>query len=115
MFKELAAITNLMKNAGDIQKRMGECKERLARMCVDGHSACGRITVTVNGKMDVLAVRFSGEPHEIGSKNGVESLVVEAINNALRKAKDMAALEMKSVATGLGLSPEMLEKFGGMP
>lgn len=114
MFKELATLTNLMKNAGDIQKRMGDSKERLAQTTVEGRSSCGRVTVTVTGKMDVLAVRFASEPHEIGSKNGVEALVMDAINNGLRKAKDLAAAEMKSVADGLGLPPEMLEKFGAM-
>ena len=114
MFKELAALTNLMKNAGDIQKQMGDSKERLTQATVEGRSSCGRVTVTVNGKMDVLAVRFASEPHEIGSKNGVEALVREAVNDGIRKAKDLAAAEMKSVADGLGLPPELLEKFGAL-
>ena len=114
MFKQLAALTNIMKNAGDIQQRMADVKERLSRQTVDGHSSCGRVTVTVNGKMDVTAVRFASEPSEIGSKNGVEALVLEAINNGLRKSKDLAATEMKTVADDLGLPPEMLEKFGAL-
>lgn len=114
MFKELAALTSLMKNAGDIQKRMSEMKDRLSQKTVDGHSSCGRVTVTVTGKMDVVAVRFASEPGDIGSKNGIEALVMEAVNHGLRKAKDLAAAEMKIVADGLGLPPEMLEKLGAM-
>ncbi len=112
MFKELAALTNLMKNAGDIQKRMGDSKERLTQITVEGRSSCGRVTVTVTGKMDVLAVRFASEPHEIASKNGLEALVMEAINDGLRKAKGVTAAEMKSVAEKLGLPAEMLAKVG---
>lgn len=114
MFKQLAALTNIMKNAGDIQQRMADVKDRLSQKTVDGHSSCGRVTVTVTGKMDVVAVRFASEPSEIGSKNGVEALVMDAINNGLRKAKDLAAAEMKTVADSLGLPPEMLEKFGAL-
>lgn len=112
MFKELAALTNLMKNAGDIQRQMGEMKDRLARTTVDGRSACGQVIVTVTGKMEVQAVRFVSDPHQIGTQHAVEALVLDAVNNGLRKAKDLAAAEMKSVADGLGLPPEMMEKFG---
>ena len=114
MFQQLAALTNLMKNAGGIQRQMEETKEKLARTMVDGRSACGRIVVTVTGKMDVVAVRFASEPSEIGSKSGVEALILEAVNDGIRKAKTLASAEMKSVANGLGLPPEMLEKFGGI-
>ncbi len=112
MFKELAALTHLMKNAGDIQRQMGEMKDRLARMTVDGRSACGQVIVTVTGKMEVQAVRFASDPHQIGSQHAVETLVQEAVNNGLRQAKDLATREMKSVANTLGLPPEMLAKFG---
>ncbi len=112
MLKHLSTLTNLVKNAGDIQHRMGDVKQRLAQATVEGRSSCGRVTVTVTGKMDVLAVRFASEPHEIGSKSGVEALVLEAINNGLRQAKDLATREMKSVAKTLGLPAEILAKFG---
>ena len=114
MFKELAAITNLMKNAGDIQKRMAESKERLSQEKVEGQSSCGRVTVTVTGKLEVVAVRFASEPSLIGSQSGLEALILEATNNGLRQAKDLAATEMRTVADSLGLPPEMLEKFGAL-
>ena len=114
MFQQLAALTNLMKNAGGIQRQMEETKEKLARMTVEGRSACGRVVVTVTGKMDVVAVHFASEPSEIGSKNGVEALVMEAVNNGIRQAKDLAASEMHAVAQSLGLPAGMLEKFTGV-
>ena len=114
MFQQLAALTNLMKNAGGIQRQMEETKEKLARTHVEGRSSCGRVVVTVTGKLDVVSVHFASDPSEIGSKNGVEALVLEATNNALRKAKDLATAEMHSVASSLGLPVGMLEKFTGL-
>ncbi len=114
MFQQMAALANIMKNAGGIQRQMEETKEKLARTTVEGRSSCGRVVVTVTGKMDVLAVHFASDPGEIGSKNGVESLVTEAVNNGLRQAKDLAASEMHAVAQSLGLPPGMLEKFTGL-
>lgn len=113
MFQQLAALTSLMKNAGGIQRQMEEMKEKLSRTQVDGRSTCGRVVVTMTGKMDVIAVKFANDPHEIGSKNGVEALVMEAVNNAIRQAKNLAATEMQAVAGNLGLPAEMLEKLGG--
>ena len=112
MFKHLSTLTNLMKNAGDIQRRMEEVKFRLSQTTVNGRSACGLVTVTVTGKMEVLAVHFASELHEIGSKNSVEALVLEAINDGLHKAKDFARQEMRTVATDIGLPADMLEKAG---
>ena len=112
MFKQLAALTNLMKNAGDIQKRMDDSKDRLAQTTVEGRSSCGRVTVTITGKMEVQAVRFASDPHQIGSQHAVEALVLEAVNHGLRQAKDLATREMKSVANTLGVPAEMLAKFG---
>ena len=114
MFQQLAALTHLMKNAGGIQRQMEETKEKLARTQVEGRSSCGRVVVTMTGKMDVVSVHFFSEPSEIGSKNGVEALVMEATNSAIRQAKDLAAAEMQSVAGGLGLPAGMLEKFTGI-
>ena len=112
MFKQLAALTNLMKNSGDIQRQMGEVKERLERAQVEGRSACGQVKVTITGKMHVLAVNFAGDPSVIGSQNALEVLVQEAVNDGLRKAKDLAGQEMRTVAESLGLPSEMLAKIG---
>jgi|GEM_PF-428461 len=114
MFQQLAALTNLMKNAGGIQRQMEESKERLSQASVEGRSTCGQVIVTITGKMDVTAVRFASDPHVIGSRNGVEILVMEAVNDGLRKAKQLASAEMSSVASGLGLPPAMLEKITGL-
>ncbi len=112
MFKELAALTHFIKNAGDIPRQMGEMRERLARTTVDGRSACGQVIVTVTGKMEVQAVRFASDPHQIGSQQAVEALVLEAVNDGLRQAKDLATREMKSVANTLGVPAGLLAKFG---
>lgn len=114
MFQQLAALTNLMKNAGGIQRQMEETKEKLARTQVEGRSSCGRVVVAMTGKLDVVSVHFVSEPGEIGSKNGVEALVKEATNNAIRKAKDLAGAEMRSAASSLGLPAGLLEKFTGL-
>lgn len=114
MFKELAALTNLMKNAPEIKRQMEASKQRLAVTTVEGRSTCGQVTVTVTGKMEVTAVRFATDPQVIGSKNGVEILVQEAMNDGLVRAKKLAAGEMSSMASQLGLPADMLEKFGGL-
>ncbi|MFO1006560.1 MAG: YbaB/EbfC family nucleoid-associated protein [Planctomycetaceae bacterium] len=114
MFKELAALTNLMKNAPEIKRQMEASKQRLAVTTVEGRSTCGQVIVTVTGKMEVTSVRFAADPQVIGSKNGVEILVQEAMNDGLNRAKKLAAGEMSSMASQLGLPADMLEKFGGL-
>jgi len=83
---------NMMKMARDMQKKLKEVKKDLEKSVYEA-SADG-ITVKVSGDMELKEI------HGAGDKDGA---VRDAVNKALKIAKDDAAKKMKGVTGGLGL------------
>lgn len=115
MFKGLANIAQLMKQAQEAQSRMGEIKERLGRMKVQGTAGGGMVTIEMNGHQDVLGCRIDESLLRPGDREMVEDLVVAAVSEALRKVRDLAAEEFSQLSGGLDLGSmkDMLSGLGG--
>ncbi|HET9844832.1 MAG TPA: YbaB/EbfC family nucleoid-associated protein, partial [Nitrospira sp.] len=66
-----------------------------------GTAGGGIVTVTANGAMQIVSVTLDPEVVKSGDIEMLQDLVVAATNDALRKAHEMMAEEMKSVTGGL--------------
>jgi DNA-binding YbaB/EbfC family protein len=94
-------IGNLMKQAQAMQEQMAKVQEQAAAKKVDGTAGGGMVTVTANGAMEIVAVKIDPEVVKSGDVEMLQDLIVAAANDALRKARDMMAEEMKAVTGGL--------------
>ena len=114
MFKGLGNIASLMKQAQEMQGRMGEMQETLGRLRVEGSAGGGMVTVEASGQQKILNVRVEKSLFESGDQEMLEELVVAATNQALEKAKELAAEEMAKVTGNLNLPGlnEALSKMG---
>ncbi len=115
MFKGLANIAQMMKQAQEAQSRMGEIKERLGRMKVQGTAGGGLVTLEMNGHQEVLGCRIDESLLRPDDREMVEDLVVAAVSEALRKVRDLAAEEFSQLSGGLDLGPmkDLLSGLGG--
>ena len=115
MFKGLANLAQIMKQAQEAQSRMGELKERLGRLTVVGAAGGGLVTVEMNGHQEVLGCRIDASLLRPEDREMVEDLVVSATNEALRKVKEAAAEEFSQLVGGmdLGAMKDMLGGLGG--
>lgn len=115
MFKGLANLAQIMKQAQEAQARMGELKERLGRLTVEGSAGGGLVKVEMNGHQEVLRCRIDESLLRPDDREMVEDLVVAATNEALRKVKKAAADEFSQMAGGfdLGAMKDMLGGLGG--
>lgn len=115
MFKGLANLAQIMKQAQEAQARMGELKERLGRLTVEGAAGGGLVKVEMNGHQEVLGCRIDESLLRPEDREMVEDLVVAATNEALRKVKEVAAGEFSQLAGGmdLGAMKDMLGGLGG--
>jgi DNA-binding YbaB/EbfC family protein len=68
---------------------------------VSGTAGGGIVSVTANGAMQIVSVTLDPEVVKSGDVEMLQDLVVAAANDALRKAHEMMAEEMKSVTGGL--------------
>ncbi len=104
-------LGEMMKQAQEIQARMGEAQERIEAMQVTGVSGGGMVEVTLSGKGDMRGIRI--DPSLLGSddKEMLEDLVVAAHNDAKAKAEELVQEEMTKVTGGLKLPPGLTLPF----
>jgi DNA-binding YbaB/EbfC family protein len=96
-------IGNLMRQAQAMQEQMAKLQQEAASRTASGSAGGGTVTVTVNGAMEVLAVQISPDALQSNDAEMLQDLVRAATNDALRKAKEVMAGEMKSITGGMNI------------
>ena len=94
-------VGNIMKQAQAMQEQLAKIQEQAAAKTVDGTAGGGMVTVTASGAMQVVALKIDPEVLKSGDTEMLQDLIVAAANDALRKARDMMAEEMKTVTGGV--------------
>jgi len=103
MFKSFGNIASLLKQAHQMKSKMGELREKLARVRVEGVAGGGMVTVEANGEQKVMSVRVDEKLLNADDREMLEDLLVAAVNNALDKAKEAAAAEMTELTGGMDM------------
>ena len=92
---------NLMKQAQQMQQKMMKLQEEVAQRTLDASVGGGMVTVTVNGKSEVLRIKIEPQVVDPEDVEMLEDLIVAGVNEALRKAQEMMAEEMSKLTGGL--------------
>ena len=103
----MKGIGNILKQAQKVQEEMAKIQEELAQKKVEATSGGGMVTVEVNGQQEILSVKIDPEVIKPDDREMLEDLVLAAVNEGMRKAKDLIKEEMAKVAGGLSLPPGM--------
>lgn len=98
-------ISDMMKQAQMLQKKMNEAQEKLKSIEVEGVSGGGMVKVLATAKGDIKKVSIDDSLMNTGEKEITEDLILAAINDAKNKAENAAANEMKNVTGGIPLPP----------
>jgi DNA-binding YbaB/EbfC family protein len=109
MFKEIGQLAGLMRNMGKIREEAERMQGKLAELHAEGSAGGDMVTVRVNGKMEVLAVKIA-ETAPLQDRELLEDLICSATNQALDRARELVSREAQNMAASLGLPPGM-----GMP
>ena len=104
MFNPLK-MQEMLSQASHMQE---EVQRKLASTIIEGSSGGGAITVTMNGKKQLLKLRI--DPAAVTSltsgdadREMLEDLIVAAVNDAGRKAEDALQGQLKGMLGGLNL------------
>lgn len=92
---------NIMKQAKKMQERMMELQEELATKSVEATAGGGMVSVTVNGKFEILSLKVEKEVVNPDDVEMLQDLIVAAVNEGIRKAQEMAASEMGKITGGM--------------
>src|SRR5438128_710770 len=107
MLKGLGQLASLMTQLPKMKAEMERMQQRLGQLVVEGTAGGDMVKVRVSGKLEVLAVSVSDEAVRLGDREMLEDLIRAAANQALERARQQSADEMRKVATSLGLPPGM--------
>lgn len=101
-------LTAMMKQAQKIQEQIAKMQEELAEKTVEATAGGGMVTVTANGRQEVLSVKISPEAVEARDLGMLEDLIAAAVNEALRSSKSLLQDEITKITGGLripGITP----------
>jgi nucleoid-associated protein EbfC len=96
-------LGQLMKQAQEMQSKMGEMQARLQSLEVAGGAGGGMVQVTVSGKGELKRLKLDKALVDPGEVEVLEDLIVAAVNDARTKAEAIAAEEMQKLTGGLSL------------
>lgn len=108
MAKGLGGMGNLFKQAQEIQARLAQVQEELAQKSIEVSSGGGMVQVTVNGHLVFSSVKVDPAVVNPQDREMLEDLILAAVNEGLRRAREMASEEMSKVTGGFkipGLVP----------
>lgn len=115
MFKGLANLGALLKQAQQIGGQMDKLSEEMKNRRTSGLAGGGMVEIEVNGLLEATACRIDPAVFAQGDRELVEDLVLAAINQAVGKAKQLHAEALRGLTGDLPLPglDEVLQKFAG--
>jgi DNA-binding YbaB/EbfC family protein len=101
--KGMGNMGKLMKQAQEMQAKMARVQEELEAREVEGTAGGGMVTVRMNGKQEVLAIKIKPEAVDPDDVEMLEDLVLAAIREARNHAEELMQTEMAKVTGGMNL------------
>lgn len=94
-------MQKMMKQVQKMQQEMARVQEELGSITVEGQAGGGAVKVTANCHLELMKVSIDPaavDPEDMGL---LEDLVLAAVNEALKNARETAAREMEKVTGGI--------------
>ncbi len=107
----LGDMAKMMKAAQEMQAKMAELQEELARTVVLGEAGGGLVKARATAKGEVTGLDIDPSILVASEKEVVEDLIIAAIRDAQSKAAARSQSEMQKMAQGLGLPADMKLPF----
>ena len=99
-----------MKNLGDLMKKAQQMKANLdkvqaelAEKEVESSAGGGMVTATVTGNQEIVSLKIAPEAVDPDDVEMLEDLVRAAVNEAIKKSREMMSEEMAKITGGLPL------------
>jgi DNA-binding YbaB/EbfC family protein len=97
----MKGLGDLMKKAQQMKASMEKIQEELATKEVEAGAGGGMVSVTVTGAQEITGILIDPSVIDPDDKEMLQDLVQAAVNEALRKSREMMAEEMAKVTGGL--------------
>ena len=96
-------MSNLLKQAQEMQKKMKSAESGLEERIVEGTSGGGVVKVYLNGLQEIQGVKIQPEAVDPDDVEGLEDLVMTAVKQAIQASRELRDREMGKVTGGMNL------------
>ena len=96
-------MSEIMRKAQDFQQKMSQMQNELAGRTVTASVGGGMVSVTINGKIELLSIQIDKEVINPEDQAMLQDLVVSAVNEGIKKAQDLAQSEMRKLTVGINI------------
>ncbi|QBK29729.1 MAG: YbaB/EbfC family nucleoid-associated protein [Roseitalea porphyridii] len=104
-------IMGLMSKAKEMQEKMQAMQAEIETMTADGTAGGGMVTVTLNGKGQMQAIKIDPSVFSEDDVEILEDLVIAAHGDAKTKIEQLVQEKTQEVTAGLPLPPGMKLPF----
>lgn len=101
MFGGLGNLAGMLKQAKSLQENMQRMQEELAQRRYQADAGAGMVTVTVNGKAELVDIKI--DPKATGDVELLEDTIKAAFGAATTKAHEAVKAEMAQLTGGLNI------------
>ncbi len=96
-------MQSMMKQAQEMQRKM---QEEIELVRVEATAGGGMVTVSMDGKKNVTAVKI--DPEVAGDVEMLQDMVLAAFNEAAKKVDEQVQSKVGGMLGGMGLPPGLL-------
>lgn len=96
-------LTNLMKQAQQMQAKIVTLQKELDARVIDVSSGGGMVKIKINGKHEIIEFKLNPEcvdPNDLGT---LEDLIKTAVNQAIKDSQTMVSSAMSKVTGGINI------------
>ncbi|WP_243363835.1 YbaB/EbfC family nucleoid-associated protein [Fundidesulfovibrio terrae] len=97
----MKGMGDMLRQAQMMQKKMQQIQEDLGKRTVEATAGGGMVTVTATGSQDVVSIVIDKAVVDPNDVDMLQDLVLAAVNDALKKAREMQQSEMGALTGGL--------------
>ncbi len=94
---------DLMKQAQQFQQQLSKIQEELGAKTVTGSSGGGMVTVTFNGRSELMDIVIEPDVVNPADIQMLQDLIRSAVNDGLVKAKQLGQGEMSKLTGGMNI------------
>ncbi|MDP2965942.1 MAG: YbaB/EbfC family nucleoid-associated protein [Pelolinea sp.] len=99
MMKDMGS---LMKQAKQMQGQLKKVQKELEKELVTGSAGGGLVEVTMTGSQKCIELKLDPDKIQEMSADRLQTLVLQAVNDALEKSRKLMAKKMGPISGGLG-------------
>ena len=99
----MKGMNDLVRQAQLMQKKMAKLQEEMADKTVEASAGGGMVNVEVNGNQEITKIAIDNSVVDPEDVEMLQDLVLAAVNEAVRKSKDMVQSEMSQITGGMNI------------